>query len=372
MNLRIFILQDTLSICLLAAVVISCSASDQRPTSFTSVPNTHEEPNTQDTIEKKNRSSDDTTPPTPSKDFTKRTESFSVASAGSKEVGRPVHMLWAVDSSVSMREELAAVQKGLNAFVSGLKSASASHVEVTLIGQGISVQPQPSIHIVDSKVRSYDQLPVLASYLSPDYARYGLTASRCHGDSASLIPPKSTLSSHPSPSFFKDKAALKVIVVVSDEGECNCGVNRDVLASECFLKFISEQVDDLSRLRFYGFLNVGLIGLPPARGESFYPSRGNSAYDHLISALGGQKWHISNVPPEQWSNVLKETQESLTQEVLQRVFSLKFPVSKVLKVVLGGKELSKGDYYAAGGKLHITSSRVKKGDVVEVVYESPK
>ena len=359
MNLRIFTLQDTLSICLFAAVLISCSASDQKPTSFTSVPNTHEE--------KKNQSSDHATL---SEDLIKRTESFSVASASSKEVSRPVHMLWAVDSSGSMSDEVAAVQKGLSAFVSGLKSAPASHVEVTLIGAGISVQPQPGIHIVGSPVLSYDQLPVLASYLSPDYERYGLTANRCSGDGASQVPPSSSLSSHPSSSFFKDKAALKVIVVVSDEGECDCGANKDVLASECFLKFMAQQVDDPSRLRFYGFLNGDLRGARIGNGDDHL--KNNSAYDHLISEWGGEKWHISNIPPEQWSNVLKEAQESLTQEVMQRVFSLKFPVSKVIKVVLGGKELSKGDYYVAGGKLHITSSRVKKGDVVEVVYGSPK
>lgn len=127
---------------------------------------------------------------------------------------------------------------------------------------------------------------------------------------------------------------------------------------------MTDQGYESSRLRFYGFLNVDI------RNDVGVPS--NASYAHLISEWGGQKWHISNLPPEQWSNVLKETQESLTQEVLQRVFSLKFPVSKVLKVAAGGKELSKGDYYAAGGKLHITSSRVKKGDVIEVAYESPK
>ena len=320
----------------------------------------------------------------------RHTQSFTVQ-ASETQVARPVHMLWVVDTSGSMRDEVQAVSEGLASFASGLGGSGESSIKVSILGNlerfspGISEKLQKAgIHTVLTGVSSYDQLSVIASYLSPDqYREYGLVQdpAECEADAPSQVPPASVLSDHPDEKFFKDPKAFKVIVVVSDEGECSCNVPlgvaererlgtggkvRPELASKCLIRLMSDLGYDSSTLRFYGFLNLDF----PASPTSLGGFRVNRAYKHLASDWGGKLWHVSNIPPEKWQDVLAEAQSTILSEVLQNVFTLEAPVAEIQEVKVEGVVLAESAYYADAGKLHINASEVKKGSEVEVVYLS--
>ena len=311
----------------------------------------------------------------------RHTQSFTVQ-ASETQASRPVHMLWVVDTSGSMSDEVQAVSKGLASFASGLGGAKESSVKVSILGHllpGTSKELQKAgIHIVPTTVKSYDQLPVAASYLSPDqHSKYGLVANQCSGDRSSQIPPTLRLSDHPDEKFFKDPKALKVIVVVSDEGECACKLPpgpgrpslslREELASKCLIRFMSDLGYDSATLRFYGFLN---LDFPASSEHATGGASINRAYKHLVSEWGGKLWHVSNIPPEKWQDVLAEAQSTLLSEVLQNVFTLEAPVEEIKEVKVEGVVLEESAYYADAGKLYITASEIKKGSEVEVIYLS--
>lgn len=298
-------------------------------------------------------------------------EEFVVELDKLKKVARHVHMLWVIDNSGTMAEEVKAVREGITSFVEGLKESS-NEVELTmitstskelkqplnlwekakkLVGRGSQSQYIPDYvlraagaHPVVYHVESQHQLHLFAQYLSPSHFEdYGF---EFEGDRR--LP--SSLDQHPSQDFFRSAEALKVFVVVTDEGEKSAGGKS---ASDSFLSLLSDLYKSLSSFRFFGFLNLSVDNTP---------------YDHLVAELGGDKWDIQQLTPKQWQELLKKAQDHMIQEVLQRVFSLKHPAENIYEVKVNGALLSKKDWYGAHQELHVKASQIKEGDEVEVFY----
>ena len=309
------------------------------------------------------------------------TESFTVQLLEeTRVVERPVDMLWVIDGSASMVPKVTAVAQGLEAFAKAMnKDTVTSKLKVTVIGplEQSMVQKLKSagVHIVQSSVHSYDQLPVAASYLSSDYTQYHLRAADC-GDTASAVPPTSLLAAHPQSTFFRNQAALKIIVVVSDGGECPCwqesssGVITHEPVHVCFSRFMEGLGYDDGSLRFYGFVD---LDLPSTTTGPVVNIQGtNKDYHNLVSEWGGKLWNISGSAAKKWGKVLAEAQKELVRDLLKKVFTLEQEAKVVVSVKVGDKTLEKADFHAAGGKLHITTSEVSAGDKVEVVYLGDK
>lgn len=281
------------------------------------------------------------------------TESFEARLSSTEEAARPIHMLWVVDNSGSMSEEIAAVRAGISSFVSGL--ASHTGVEVTMITQvsdsgryaiPAAVLSGADVHVVNYVVPSQHKLHHIAEYLSAPLAlKYGFLKVKA-------LP--AHLSDHPSADFIRAPEALKVFVVVTDDVEQKTGHGQ--LASMSLLTMLNDlYAGDLSSFRFYGFLSGGEGG--------HYKD-----YLLLLNELGGERFDIMNLPPSGWQDVLKKAQDKLIAEVVQRSFKLKKPAKKVLEVKIGGRSLSEKEFSVAHSKLLIKASSVKEGDKIEVVY----
>ena len=282
-----------------------------------------------------------------------RTESFVAKRSTSEEAARPVHMLWVIDNSESMSDDITAVNAGITSFAAGLRQHSGQ-VEVTMItkvGTGkvaisADILQGAGIHPVSLLVHSHYKIHNLAQYLKPSsFASYGFLKA----DDL-----KENLSHHPSSDFFLKPEALKVFVVVTDDKEQSASGRN---ASESFISMLSDSYGNLSSFRFFAFLD----DVDHVRYAS---------YSHLIQEMGGEKWDISRLSPAGWQGVLKIAQEKLISEFMQRVFTLKFTVKEVIEVKINGKTLDKSLYYVSQKKLHIKESYFKEKDKIDVVYLS--
>lgn len=273
---------------------------------------------------------------------------------------RPVHMLWIVDNSGSMSDEIEGVRSGIAAFVEGLRSYS-DQVQVTMITQtssqtgsnGLSIPAdifqQSHIHSVNFFVDSIHKLHALADYIDRSAAlKHKFTNPRSFSEH---------LSDHPSSDFFRDSEALKVFVVVTDDKERPTD-NEKVPAHKAFHSFLMDLTSDLSLFRFYLFAgqqsSLGFI---------------DTEYLELIKILGGRKWQVNGLSPEQWSQILVETKQQIISEVMQRSFDLDHPNKKVKRVSVNGEILTSSDFYVKDDQLHVNEENLKVDDEIEVTYD---
>ena len=276
---------------------------------------------------------------------------------------RPVHMLWIVDNSTSMRDEISAIRRGIGAFAEGLQSYG-DQMQVTVItkasegSQGVpaSLLEASGIHSINVFVPSRTKLHNLATYLNP------VASSNFRFQALVGYPMPSHLSDHPSSDFFRNSDALKAFVVVTDDSDLGTrignGNDNRRPAGKDFHAMLTHLYQDLSLFRFFLFFG-------DQQHDVSFPH-----YRYLIKALGGKEWSVDGLSPEQWQQIFAETQQSLISEVLQRVFHLKHPKRQVLSVRVGENLLPRQAFSVDQGKLHVTAKHLKEGDVIEVTYQN--
>ena len=300
-------------------------------------------------------------------------ESFTVKLIDGEESTRPVHMLWALDNSPSMQEEIAGVRAGIKAFAEGLrKHSTVKATVITKTGTSTKLMTKvmykgniyaieaaalqaAGIHVIDFEVASTNQLNILTAYLfradklknnpfsGPQYFHF---RERIQSPNFSL---------HPDDDFLRDSQALKAFVVVTDDGDDG--------SSHSFISLLQDIYGNLSLFRFFGFLDLKSPRLNDPNGY-------NKSYHHLLHELGGGKWHIVDISPNEWKQVLDQVQSKIVSEVLQKVFTLKHPVAEILEVKVGETVLESSSYQLKGVKLHITASHLKEGDQLKVTYNA--
>ena len=359
-----------------------------------------------DNIPTHNSSDSDVTP----EGLEKHSQSFTVsASSDSKKNIREVHMIWIIDNSKSMSEEVADVERGIQHFTDNLKKAS-SHLKVTMISrakentdemgtfQGVSstILESAGIHHVRHTVRSYDLLTTLASYLKPDtFKDYKFIVEQ-----TKPIPSDTALPAHPSSDFFRKENALKVFLLVSDEPEIPC-LKKDLglpttsrenyrdyrdrvkastseeiqPASGCFLDLLKDSSQNLSSYRFFAFIDRNYSSkLTKQRDIDWINDwkMSNEGYENLAKALGGQTQQISDITEEKWNVIFNEVASEIVSAVVQTKFTLKNSAHKVTKVLINDEVLDPKHYSFSGTNLLISSSQIKQSDKIEVSYLSVK
>lgn len=267
--------------------------------------------------------------------------------------GSPVHMLWIVDNSPSMEDDVAAVKKGIASFVEGLQ-ASTVHVEMTMITStqdGSSKIPadlleDAGVHVIPAFVGSQDQTHMLAEYLDPALAEsLGFSGA----ETGFEVP--FNLSHHPSADFFRNPDALKVFVVVTDNIEKSVGTR---VAGDVFVELLESLYDDLSSFRWFSFIDL---------------SRKNPSYERLTERLGGKTWNIVGSSPEKWQEALHAAQRRVLSATRGKAFTLKRPAQEIHEVRLGGVVLTSEDYDIQNGAIRIIGRELQEGDVLEVIYK---
>ena len=308
------------------------------------------------------------------------TEIFTVnATKTNEEVKLPLHILWVVDNSGTMKEEIKGVAKGIAQFSENLKNHT-HNLEVSIISQitdkkttgfqGFvnnmtklvrpsknrhflprSVFENTSIHSIPFEVGSKNQIHLLADYLSPK-------AKEDYGFIHSNIREKGfDLEKHDNQSFFRDPLAIKVFVVVTDEPEDPVGSE---LAGTVFVKLLEDQYgkEELSFFRFYGFLNKSDPNV-------------NQSYAGLAKTLDGKNFDIKHAG-DNWAEFFNQISKSLKLITIQRTFKLSKPVGRVVSVTVEGKALAKKNFRASNGKLLISPFVLTEGNKVKVVYQVQK
>lgn len=276
---------------------------------------------------------------------------------------RPVHMLWIVDNSDSMRDEIGAIRRGIGAFAEGLQSYG-DQMQVTMITKAsndplsvpASLLEAAGIYSINVMVPSRKKLHNLATYLNP------VASSSFRFQALIGHPMPSHLADHPSSDFFRNSEALKAFVVVTDDSDLGTPIgngNDRRPAGKDFHAMLTHLYQDLSLFRFFLF-----FGEQQRRDVSF------PHYRYLMSTLGGKEWSVHGLSPEQWQQIFSETEQMLISEVLQRVFHLQHPKKQVLSVSVGGNPLAQKAYAVNQGKLHVTAKYLEEGDIIEVTYQN--
>lgn len=364
-------------------MAVACSGEFENQTSFSPV------------SESKSNSSGEGDAAADTVDLHEHVEIFTVKGhSNSKQTARPVHMLWVFDNSDSMAQEIGAVRSSLRQFVDDLKQAT-SDLKVTMItevdtdyGMNSAMLRRSGVHLVRHKMLSYSQVMILASYLMPErFEDYKFIV-------AEQKPAGVSLSEHQDADFFNSKDALKIFVVVTDEPEIPCLKSQMTLpsgnralfdailskrkedfqnAGVCFIDLLKDFSPDLSSFRFFSFIDRNYKSRVVRAIDRQYwegMKMSNDAYKFLPQNLGGGAEQISGSTNAQWKRVLNRVKNEIVPAVLQRKFSLKHPVSKVLELRINDEVLEKNYYRAFDGKIHISYSHMQENDVVKVKYLS--
>lgn len=313
---------------------------------------------------KKNSGSTDikqNTEPVPSTgDLNKAEEqSFDLAKKSTK-----IDIVWAIDTSGSMSEEVEQVQRNLGNFTASLASRSDVRLLVVAerptgaaLGIGIELRPQSSERRqLEIPVGSTNALAILAAGIcnsffglyDPDgseivcgrnvgYIESGHQVASAGGRLRSAIRPDSKV----------------VMVVVTDD-------NAMGVDDRNFLSLIKTQLNG-RQPTIYAFR--GVQSRPGCR-----IANPGFAYDQLASATGGRVFDICT--PD-WSPNFSTLAASVTN-LVSLTFSLKAPVKTIQSVTVDGRSLSEADYVINGQTIELKTSAVTTNNKTVIVkWQSP-
>ena len=191
---------------------------------------------------------------------------------------RPADLVWIIDASPSMVDELAAVQQNITSFASSIGRAGVDHHVVILAPVDVAadtplgMDPAHYLHVI-SPVDSHNALQLLLD----QYADYA--------------------------AFLRPEAALHFVVVTDDESLVAAADFRTQMEQRAGKTFVFHAIasEDVN-----GFGCVGECGLPIVCG-AFAPGR---EYYALSDATGGEKISIC---VSDWSDVFEPLQKAVIE-----------------------------------------------------------
>jgi hypothetical protein len=273
-------------------------------------------------------------------------QSFELSKTGGK-----LDIVWAIDTSGSMREEAAHVQQNFNRFASTLTSRSDVQFAVIArrsVGSGIGVDLGSSSSDkiqIDVGVGSRNALALIAAAVCPSNStamasgRLSSTGSICgqqvsgieSGDAATRVAGRLQ-------TFLRPEAKPVFVVVTDDDASGVTNTN--------VLDMIRPHLNKQEPI-FYAFR-----GRQSRSGCSV--AAPGAAYESLASSTGGQVFDICE--PD-WSPNFALLSKAVT-ELASLNFTLKADGKKIKSVSIDGRTLRKDDYIVSGRNLEI-----KKGVV---------
>ena len=342
-------------------------------------------------------------------DLHQHAESFTVQDPSRsdkvKKTTRALHILWAIDSSHSMAEEIAHVEAGIKSFTKDLRKFSK--IDVTMIakaktdqdtgphslkGVDTNILSEANIHHIPHVIHSYDFLTVLASYLKPTKFQDYHFFKKISQPASETFTSQNALLTHPQKNFFQKRKPLKVFIVVTDEPEVPCSIakpdltlesHRNLLwnadesdvqpSSVCFLNFLKHHGFRLSTYRFFAFIDNQYAKRESNAGSINDLNKlkmSNKSYHHLARELGGEVEQVKGMSRENWKSILRKLKTKLISTVNQVEFTLKFPIYQTVELKVNGEILEQNYFFVAEDKLYISSDKIKENDALEITYLS--
>lgn len=281
----------------------------------------------------------------------------------------PVDILFLVDNSDSMRNEIVQVQSHLSRFLQNL--SRVSHLKVGLMSAFnkfgsyhldsepyvfFSVAIPSSVIQINHRVRSWNSL-LLAEYFlnnEPNMARdLGMSGS----------------------DFFRSDS-LKIFVVVSDDDATD-------MRAQTFYRRLQQGSVDVSNVRFYGFVGLPDVSLPSQPGMMYssvspggdsceVASVGKEYYTLVSKYLKGALFDICS---QDWQGYFSKIIEGVVAQ-RQDEFVLKHPASWITEIQVNGQKIEMSLVDIEGQILTLGDQFFEKVDLssdpqITVVYKKP-
>jgi len=284
-------------------------------------------------------------------------KSFELAKVAGK-----VDMVWLIDTSGSMREEAAHVQRNFASFAATL--SSRTNTRTTLIANpatngdiGVTLPPGGvDQNQISTPIGSRNALAVAAAAVCPSNLSSvaGNNATICGEaisgvENANAIP---TIAGRLKSSNFFRPGAKPVFVIVTDD-------DASGVTAANFVRLVQPHLNNEAPT-VYSF-----------RGQT---SRNNcdvarpgAAYDALAAATSGRAFDICDTD---WSPNFATLGQAVA-ELANTSFVMDTGIKSVLKVVVDGRELSSGDYTVTGNRIELRKGVVSAdAKSLKIVYQS--
>ncbi|MCY4443447.1 MAG: hypothetical protein OXC44_01420 [Proteobacteria bacterium] len=350
------------------------------------------------------------------------TETFDVTTEStSKKL--PIKMLWLIDNSGSMKDDVLKVQKGIKGFVYALKENHGLDITVTIVS---CYDKEPSreyfclsskdlntshssIKKVDLHITSNDGLINAALLLSKKtllakagLTKYSITSKNLQtsflrkfitheaseniaidalkevmdggtfGDhSIKILNSDPTLISSQSDYFGNNQ--VNVIVSVTDENA--------TLRADSFIKFLRINYGTAAFFRYFGFIDPSVTehgifhfisndGIERLKNRKIIKTNSKPKYpiyENLAKKLGGKIFNIKqeNAPYNKFFTDLSE-EVKINNSI--NVFTLKEECIDVEQVQLDGSDLDTSLFFCSGNKINVNEKALENGRKITVKY----
>jgi len=344
------------------------------------------------------------------------TETFDVTTEStSKKL--PIKMLWLIDNSGSMKDDVPRVQKGIKGFVDALEENHGLDITVTIVSclvvsKSTCINPStvshPSIILVNAQIGSFDGLITATLLLSKKtlLAKARLTKdsitsanlqtsflSKFITDEASeniaidalkevlngrfgdksikILNSNPTLISSQSDYFGNNQ--VNVIVSVTDENA--------TLRADSFIKFLRINYGTAAFFRYFGFIDPSVTehgifhfisndGIERLKNRKIIKTNSKPKYpiyENLAKKLGGKIFNIKqeNAPYNKFFTDLSE-EVKINNSI--NVFTLKEECIDVEQVQLDGSDLDTSLFFCSGNKINVNEKALENGRKITVKY----
>ena len=315
-------------------------------------------------------------------------QDLEIKKGNKKTIILPVKMLWLIDNSGSMKDNITKVQAGIKGFVDALTKNHGLNIKATFVSCSGSIAiycidpsliAHPSITLVDMAIRSYDDLTSAALLLAKDHlftkatlqkssinkmtAQTFFNLFRSEG-SADNVPYFSADSRDPAPVGIYDHSRINhvgflqnyfntnernVIISVTDE--------ESKLSDVHFINFLKINYGSTDSFRYYGYID------PKADTHS-----GGSHYQNLAHKLNGKTYDITSASETTYGTFFKDLAKEISGSATVNTFTLKSKCTSVEHILLDGNALNPSLYTCKGIKLTINQSAINTGKKITVKY----
>ncbi|MGE0173141.1 MAG: hypothetical protein AB7T49_10160 [Oligoflexales bacterium] len=285
-----------------------------------------------------------------------------------------IDMVWIIDNSGSMSEEIEQVKTNFSRFVtslSGITDMNVSLITCTGAGMGLCIDPSEfaagKVNVINTEVGSYNPLAMLIGALCPpsesivsetaeDTTLCGEKANSDVLEDNFGLPGEFWEYINPPVLGSLDKAfrkdAKKVFVVVSDENSFNFGSSE--------FKRVADKKLGKDNYSFFGFITMA----KEVTACSSYIK--GTAYIELSKQVNGGVFDICE---SDWSKNFDTLTKGVTEEA-RRTFVIEGGFGKIVSVTLNGRALSSSEYVVSGNSVSIAKEvALAAGAEVRISYE---
>ncbi len=252
------------------------------------------------------------------------TQNFTIIERKGNTRVLPVKMLWLIDNSSSMRDDIPRVQAGIKGFVDALTKNHGIDITVTFVScidrrktcVKSSIASHSAITIEEQEILSTNGLMIAMKVLSRNLS-----------------------------SYF-DSSSTNVIVSVTDD--------RSDMSYQDFIGFLVGAYGSTSNFRFFGYIQP----------EHDY----RSSYHNLARILGGKIYDITSNSSTAYGTFFKDLAKGIQSSTIINTFTLERNCTGIKTIVLDGSPLGSSLYSCSGTTLNVSKGAILGGKQITVTY----